>query len=428
MCMKNRLQSFFPIIRTREEVLSEIYARPDLTDTFEQWNREKQKEFLDFCSGAKGVKMLYDGFFKEIMDPESTPERLEEFLSLLLLEKVRILSVLPNDSARVADESSLLIMDIVVMLEDGSIANVEIQKIGYRFPGERSACYSSDLLLRQYKRVRGRQKKEFVYNQIKNVYTIVIFDKSPHEFKEFPDTYIHRFEQRSDSGIKMELLQKYIFIPLDIFRKNVQNNSINSKLEGWLAFLSMDTPSVILELIERYPEFRELYGQIYEICRNVEDVMGLFSKELLEMDRNTVRYMMDEMQEEINRKKKELEESTHELEERRSQLEKSKSQLEKSKSQLEERRFQLEESRFQLEESRSQLEESKSQLEESKSQLEESKSQLEESKSQLEESRSQLKEKDSQLAYQKEELNKKEELYQKALKKIEELEKKLNDQ
>lgn len=414
MCMKNRLQSFFPMIRTREEVLSEIYARPDLTDTFEQWNRERQKEFLDFCSGAKGVKMLYDGFFKEIMDPESTPERLEEFLSLLLLEKVRILSVLPNDSARVADESSLLIMDIVVMLEDGSIANVEIQKIGYQFPGERSACYSSDLLLRQYKRVRGRQKKEFVYNQIKNVYTIVIFDKSTHEFKEFPDTYIHRFEQKSDSGIKMELLQKYIFIPLDIFRKNVQNNSINSKLEGWLAFLSMDTPSIILELIERYPEFRELYGQIYEICRNVEDVMGLFSKELLELDRNTVRYMMDEMQEEINRKKKELEESTHELEERRSQLEESKSQLE--------------ERRTQLEESKSQLEESQSQLEESKSRLEESKSQLEESKTQLEESRSQLKEKDSQLAYQKEELNKKDELYQKALKKIEELEKKLNNQ
>lgn len=372
MCMKNRLQSYFPMIRTREEVLGEIYARPDLTDTFEQWNRERQKEFLDFCSGARGVKMLYDGFFKEIMDPDATPERLEEFLSLLLLEKVKIISVLPNDSARIADEGSLLIMDIVVMLEDGSIANVEIQKVGYRFPGERSACYSSDLLLRQYKRVRGRQKKEFVYNQIKNVYTIVIFDKSPGKFQEFPGTYIHRFEQKSDSGLQMELLQKYIFIPLDVFRKNVYNNSIKSKLEGWLAFLSMDAPSVILELIEKYPEFGEMYGQIYEICRNVEDVMGLFSKELLEMDRNTTRYMIDEMQEEINRKKKELEESTHELEERKLQLEESKSQLEESKSQLEE--------------------------------------------------------KDAQLAYQKDELNRKEELYQSALKKIEELEKKLNNQ
>ena len=334
MCMKNRLQSCFPMIRTREEVLGEIYARPDLTDTFEQWNRERQKEFLDFSSGARGVKMLYDGFFKEIMDPESTPERLEEFLSLLLAETVKILSVLPNDSARVADESSLLIMDIVVMLENGSIANVEIQKIGYRFPGERSACYSSDLLLRQYKRVRGRQKKEFVYHQIKNVYTIVIFDKSPYEFQQFPDTYIHRFEQKSDSGLKMELLQKYIFIPLDIFRKSVHNNSINSKLEAWLAFISMDAPSVILALTESYPEFGEMYRQVYEICRNVEDVMGLFSKELLEMDRNTVRYMMDEMEEEIRQKKKELEESTHQLEENKHQLEENKLQLEENKLQL----------------------------------------------------------------------------------------------
>lgn len=372
MCMKNRLQSSFPMIRTREEVLGEIYARPDLTDTFEQWGRERQKEFLDFCSGARGVKMLYDGFFKEIMDPEAAPERLEEFLSLLLLEKVRIISVLPNDSTRVADEGSLLVMDIVVMLEDGSIANVEIQKIGYRFPGERSACYSSDLLLRQYKRVRGKQKREFVYNQIKNVYTIVIFDKSPGEFRQFPHTYIHRFEQKSDTGLKMKLLQKYIFIPLDIFRKNVQNNSVNNKLEAWLAFLSMDAPSVILELIARYPEFREIYGQVYEICRNVEDVMGLFSKELLELDRNTTQYMIDEMQEEINQKKKELEDNEHQLEESRQQLEDNKHQLEEKVVSLEE--------------------------------------------------------KELQLAEQKEKLREKDELYQKALKKIEELEKKLSRQ
>ena len=70
-------------------------------------------------------------------------------------EKIRILKVLPNESARIAAESSLLIMDIVVQFEDGSIANVEVQKMGYLFPGQRSACYSSDLLLRQYKRVRA---------------------------------------------------------------------------------------------------------------------------------------------------------------------------------------------------------------------------------------------------------------------------------
>ena len=49
-----------------------------------------------------------------------------------------------------------MIMDIVVELEGGSLANVEVQKLGYPLPGQRSACYSADLLLRQYKRVRRR--------------------------------------------------------------------------------------------------------------------------------------------------------------------------------------------------------------------------------------------------------------------------------
>lgn len=308
MCMKNRLQSCFPMIRTREEVLSEIYSRYDLSDTFSHWTREQQNEFLDFCSGVRGVKLLYDGFFKEIMNPENTPERLNEFLSLLLNQKIHIISVLPNDSTRLANENSLLVMDIVVQLEDGSIANVEIQKIGYRFPGQRSACYSSDLLLRQYKRIRSKKQKHFSYKDIKNVYTIVLFDESPGEFHQFSHTYLHYFEQRSDSGLEMELLQKYLFIPLDIFRENVQNKTINSKLDAWLAFLSMDDPGMVVTLMEAYPDFKEMYRQVYEICRNVEDVMGLFSKELLELDRNTVQYMIDEMQEEINQYKAQLEE------------------------------------------------------------------------------------------------------------------------
>ena len=32
--------------------------------------------------------------------------------------------------------------------------------------------------------------------------------------------------------------------------------------------------------------FKELYQHIYEICRNTEDIMGIFSEELAEMGRN----------------------------------------------------------------------------------------------------------------------------------------------
>ena len=179
------------------------------------------------------------------MSPEYTPERLSELISLLIGQNVRVLNVLPNDSTRIADETSLVIMDIVVELDDHSITNIEIQKIGYAFPGQRSACYSSDLLLRQYKRVRGEcndENKGFSFQDIKSVYTIVFFEVSQKKFHQFTDTYVHCFKQESNTGLEIDLLQNYVFIPLDIFKANLHNKDINSKLDAWLTFLCMDEP------------------------------------------------------------------------------------------------------------------------------------------------------------------------------------------
>ena len=131
--MENTLQMYFPKLRERQQVLDDIMNRENLKTLYETWKKEEQDYFLDICTGVCGVKMLYDSFFKEILNPDTKPERLEELLSLLLRQQVKILKVLPNDSTRIADESSLLIMDIVVELEDGSIANVECQKLDMRF-------------------------------------------------------------------------------------------------------------------------------------------------------------------------------------------------------------------------------------------------------------------------------------------------------
>lgn len=73
-------------------------------------------------------------------------------------------------------------------------------------------------------------------------------------------------------------------------------------------FLSMDEPEAVISVIEKYSDFKAMYGQIYEICRNIEEVMGMFSKELRELDRNTVQLMIDEMQEELNQVKRKVEE------------------------------------------------------------------------------------------------------------------------
>lgn len=235
---------------------------------------------------------------------------------------MKILEVLPNEETGLSDEYSILIMDIVVELENGSIVNLEIQKNGYMFPGERSACYSADLLLRQYRRVRKKNKKEgkkkkSCYRDIRDVYTIVLFETSPSQLHKFHEVYLHHFRQTSDTGAEMNLLQKYLFVTLDNFRAIKHNNgsrmTINNRLEAWLAFMCMDDPEDIMIIIENYPDFKEIYEQIYTICRDLDGVMGMFSKELQELDRNSVELMVDEMQKDLDKTREELKASREEV-------------------------------------------------------------------------------------------------------------------
>ena len=332
--METKLKKYFPMIREREEVLADITENEILHTRYKNWNPNQQEAFLDICTGVRGMKFLYDAIFKEIMNPEYVPERFNDFLSCMLCQRVKVLKILPGDSTRIADETSLLIMDIVVELEDGSIANIEMQKIGYLFPGQRCACYSSDLLLRQYKRVRGEAGKKFSYRNIKSVYTIVLFEKSPREFHWYPDVYYHFFEQRSNTGLELELLQKYLFIPLDIFRKSQQNRGITERRDAWLTLLSCDEPEKIIELIKKYPAFRDIYRECYEMCQNTERVMDMFSEELYELDRNTVQYMIDEQQETIDAQEEKLNAQKEEIDTQKQRLNAQKEEIDTQKQRL----------------------------------------------------------------------------------------------
>ena len=142
--------------------------------------------------------------------------------------------------------------------------------------GQRAACYSSDLLLRQYRRVRNEKGNAFSYRDIQKVCTIVLYEKSPSDFHSFPENYRHGFAQQSDTGLQMDLLQEYLFIPLDIFTRILHNKGIRNQLEAWLTFLSTDEPEMIEKLILQYPEFRTYYEEIYALCRNTESTLPVY--------------------------------------------------------------------------------------------------------------------------------------------------------
>ena len=102
------------------EIMAEIRSDPEVFQQYMELSNPLRQEVLSFCAGTRGVKMTYDPFFKFIFDPCVDPERLERFLSCCMAQPVTIVEVIPNESRRFTEDSSLLIMDIVVRLHSGA--------------------------------------------------------------------------------------------------------------------------------------------------------------------------------------------------------------------------------------------------------------------------------------------------------------------
>ena len=67
-----KLKQYFPMIREREDIEREIRENPKLLEKYREWDEEQQEEFLDYCTGVKGVKVLYDAFFKRNNESRKT--------------------------------------------------------------------------------------------------------------------------------------------------------------------------------------------------------------------------------------------------------------------------------------------------------------------------------------------------------------------
>lgn len=281
-----------------EEAFARVKKDFETYQTFLTFPEDVQGKILDFIQGQRGLPITYDSFFKKIMDPERSPERLAHFLSAILGQEVTIQSILPREGTKLSYDGSLVIMDIVVLTNGGSIINVEMQKIGYLFPGERSSCYASDFIMRQYNKIKNERQDKFTFKDLKPVYIIVLMENSSANFKKVSPAYIHRENITYDSGAIVTSLSKTIYISLDTFHSVVQN--ISSSLDAWLTFLSSDRPADIIRLVTAYPEFEACYHDIVQFRQNPRELINMYSESLAIIDRNTTRYMCEEMQKEID--------------------------------------------------------------------------------------------------------------------------------
>jgi len=317
---------------SKSQVYEQLQASPKTFAYFKQQPSKVQEKVVSFLMGEPLLPITYDNIFKKIMDPFQSPKRLESLISSILGQSVRIKTILNPEGIRLSDSGSFVIMDIIVELNDGSIMDVEIQKQGYAFPGERSNCYLSDMIMRQYNRVKKEKGIHFTYRDLKPVFLIVLMEQSPKAFLDATPHYIHREIHSYNSGASVANLSNVIYISLDTFQKNVHN--ITNTLEAWLTFLSQTSANKILKLVDAYPEFLEYYHEINQFRQNPKELISMFSEALAILDRNTEAFMCDELKKEVAEKQNQLAKIETQLVETKCQLVETESQLVEKESQL----------------------------------------------------------------------------------------------
>ena len=160
----------------------------------------------------------------------------------------------------------------------------------------------------------------------------------------------------------MDLLQKYLLIPLDIFRESLHNRRRNqntagsreptaedlqkrktdsrnphtgilrNKLEAWLAFIASDRPEDIMEVIRAYPEFQEPYKEVFAFRYQQRELISMYSKALAILDANTVEYMVEQQRKEILELKEALKDKDKALEAQQKELEQLKALMQTSQT------------------------------------------------------------------------------------------------
>ena len=170
--------------------------------------------------------------------------------------------------------------------------------------------------------------------------------------------YIHHGKTRFDTSLKLKLLQEYFLIALDVFCQNGYTDDKNSdaleteliathnnipktgfatndlsmdSLEGWLSILTAETMADVERVIRRYPWSEPIFREMSAYINNPEEVILMFSEALKIADRNTVKYMIEELQDKATHEaelRKQTEENLQQETQRRKQAEENQRQTE----------------------------------------------------------------------------------------------------
>ena len=127
----------------------------------------------------------------------------------------------------------------------------------------------------------------------------MIYEKSPDACltDALSDIYLHHGRTVLDTGIKLNLLQEFYVVVLDVFRESKYAKDIN-ELNAWLSLLTAQSVDDLAALVSDYPWMEAICKDMSEYMYDPEKVITMFSEALRMLDENTVHYMIDELQKE----------------------------------------------------------------------------------------------------------------------------------
>ena len=80
--------------------------------------------------------------------------------------------------------------------------------------------------------------------------------------------YKHFFQQKSDTGVELELLQYYAYICLDVFKE--EKPRVGKKIDTWLEFLTIQDTDKMETFLKKNKSFQTVYDRvILNIINNI---------------------------------------------------------------------------------------------------------------------------------------------------------------
>ena len=92
-------------------------------------------------------------------------------------------------------------------------------------------------------------------------------------------------------------------LALDVFAKSeyAKVKKPKDRLNAWPSFFCTENTEDAIKLCKINPWLSEAYKEMAGFAANPEELIGMFSEMLHELDRNTTRYMVDDMREKIEK-------------------------------------------------------------------------------------------------------------------------------